>query len=149
MSEQDTSFVFPWDQNRPKMITFVSILIFLFSFLNLIKSGQVLSRWNALLILELSVSPVYLLLNGLVWSISGGFLSWSLWKGKPWTRSLGMIISLVYVLVFWIEAKLIAEPSSLSTRWPFNLVITLVALPAFWIILNHPRYQAFFNRNHA
>jgi hypothetical protein len=144
---RNNEFVFPWQRSRPRIIIFLSIFLILFSFLYVIKVSQILIQWDILVDLQLAVSPLFLLMDGIVWAISAGFLSCSLWLGKPWIRIVGMIISLTYVFRFWLEAIFFAEPSGLNHRWPFNLVLTLIGLSIFWLTLNHPRCQAFFNRN--
>jgi len=135
------------ETGRPRVITFLSILILLVSIFHLVKFSQAIIQWGVLATLPLTVSPLYLAGTGLIWGISGGFLSWSLWSGKPWTRRLGILISLAYTSIFWVDRIFLAEPGALQTRWPINLALTLAGLPAFYLILSFKKSQVYFNRN--
>ena len=137
------------DQRRPGIITFLSILIFLISFFYLVKFSQAINQREILASLPLTVSPLYLIGDGLVWSLTAGFLSWSLWSGKSWSRSWGIIISLTYAVVFWIDAIFLAEPGTIQSRWLINLVFSVAGLSAIFLILNLNQCLAYFNRNPA
>ena len=137
------------DQRRPGIITLLSILIFFISLFYMVKFSQAIIQWDILTSLPLTVSPLYLIGDGLVWTLSAGFLSWSLWSGKSWSRSWGVIISLVYAVVFWIDTIFLAEPGTTQSRWPINLLFSLTGLSAIFLILNLKQCRAYFNRNPA
>jgi hypothetical protein len=149
MPNQETTPDPSEDQRRPRIITILSILIFLISFFYLVKFSQGLIQWEILASLPLTVSPLYLVVDGLVWTLSAGFLFWSLWSGKSWSRSWGIIISLVYTVVFWIDTIFLAEPGTTQSRWPINLLFSLTGLSAIFLILNLKQCRAYFNRNPA
>ena len=132
---------------RPKSITTLSVLYSLISLIFLLKVNQVFFQWNRLVELPLTVSPTYLIVNGLVWCISGFVIALGLWKGKYWSSPAAVILSLLYSLVFWIDQIWISEPEVLLTRWPINLVYTIFGLGLIFIILNKKSSRAYFNRN--
>ena len=147
MPDQEITQYTSEEQKRPRIITLLSILIFFISLFYLVKFSQAIIQWEFLASLSLTVSPLYLIGDGFIWALSAGFLSWSLWNGKTWSRSWGIIISVAYAVVFWIDLILLAEPGRLQTRWPINLILTLAGLPSIWLILNLKQSQAYFKRN--
>ena len=136
-------------RKRPRIITYLSVLAFLFSFFYLLRFSQALIQWEVLVDLPLSISPLYLAINGLIWGLSGFVLGWSLWTGKSWARRFCLIYTLVFAVFFWIDLIWIAEPSVLRTRWLFNLIVTLLSLPAVYFSLNSTSSLEYFNRNPA
>jgi hypothetical protein len=147
MPNQETTRDPSEEQRRPRIITLLSILIFLISLFHLVKFSQAIIQWELLASLPLTVSPLYLIGDGLVWGLSAGFLSWSLWTGKSWARSWGIILSLAYTVVFWIDTIFLAEPGTTQSRWPINLVLTLAGLSLLFLILSLKQCQAYFNKN--
>jgi hypothetical protein len=136
-------------RKRPRIITYLSILVFLFSSFYLLRFSQVLIQWDILVDLPLSISPHYLMINGLVWGLSGLVLGWGLWTGRSWARNFCFIYALIYAAFFWIDLIWVAEPIVLQTRWIFNLAVTLLALPCVYFCLNSNSSRNYFNRNPA
>ncbi len=132
-------------KDRPRMITFLSILIFLISLFHLLKLSQAIIQWDILSTIPLTVSPLYLAADGLVWWVSGLILTWALWTGRSWTRKIGLSLALIFAAAFWIDLILITEPDILQTRWLINLVFTVLGLSAMFIILNTASSRDFFN----
>jgi hypothetical protein len=135
------------EQRPPRIIILLSILIFFISLFYLVKFCQAIIQWEILTSLPLTVSPLYIVGDGFIWSLSAGYLSWSLWTGKPWSPKLGIIISLVYAVIFWIDTIFLAEPGTLQARWLFNLILTLTGLTAIILILNGKVSREYFNKN--
>jgi hypothetical protein len=138
---------FRYPGKKPLPISLLSIFFLFLSLFYLLKSFQAGMQWNTLESLTMSVSPLYLLLDGFLRGCSAGILSWSLWTGKSWARIAGKIISLALVAATWIDLIFIAEPIRVSTRWPFNLVLTLIGLPGLWLILSRKEVRAYFSGN--
>lgn len=132
-------------KDRPRMITFLSILIFLISLFHLLKLSQAIIQWDILSTIPLTVSPLYLAADGLVWWVSGLILTWALWTGQSWTRKIGLSLALIFAATFWIDLIWITEPDILQTRWLINLVFTVLGLSAMFIILNTASSRDFFN----
>jgi hypothetical protein len=132
---------------RPAVITSLAVVAALVSIFHLIKFLQVLRDWSVLAELSLLVPPIYLAADGLVWFITGGGLAWGLWKGRPWARLVGHIISLLYFLGFWIDRLWIANPDRLLRRWPVNLLISLASLALVLWSLNRPSSREYFQEN--
>jgi hypothetical protein len=134
---------------RPRIITYLSILAFVFSIFHLIRFSQALIQRDILIDLPLSISPLYLVVSGLVWGLSALVLVWSLWTGRSWARAFCLIFSLIYTFFFWIDLIWVADPIVLQTRWLFNLGLTLLALTSIYLILKSESSRNYFNRNPA
>jgi len=135
--------------NRPTLITLLSILFALGSLFSLIKFSQALLQWNNLKNLPLSISPAYLAIDGLVWWATGLVLSLALWRGKGWSRPAVMILSMVYSLEFWVDKIWIAEPEGLAQRWPINLLLTIIGLGMILLVLSRKSTRDYFWENPA
>jgi len=135
--------------NRPALITMLSILFALGSLFSLLKFSQALLQWNNLKNLPLSISPAYLAIDGLVWWATGLVLSLALWRGKGWSRPAVMIFSIVYSLEFWVDKIWIAEPEGLAQRWPINLLLTIIGLGMILLVLSLKSTRDYFCENPA
>jgi len=139
----------PTQNNRPALITLLSILFALVSLFSLLKFSQALLQWSSLKNLPLSISPAYLAIDGLVWWATGLILSLALWRGKSWSRPAVMILSMVYSLEFWVDKIWIAEPEGLAQRWPINLILTIMGLCMILLILSLKSSRGFLQKNPA
>ena len=137
------------EQGRPSGITVLSILYFLISLFYLLKFSQVLLQWSSLENLPLTISPIYLATDSLVWFVSGIILAWGLWAGKKWSRLTTMILSFLYSLVFWADRIWIAEPEGLAQRWPINLILTIIGLGMIIFVLSRKSTRDYFWENPA
>jgi len=135
--------------NRPRTITIICSLFLLFGLFNILKLSQVILQWKTLISLQISISPLYLVISGFIWGISGLFISWSLWVGKSWARKPALGIILLYTFTFWIDLIWIAEPAVLQTHWIINLILTVIGLPAAYLSLYSRSSQDYFNGNPA
>lgn len=134
-------------QHRPRNITVLSIFVLLISLFHLLKLSQVITQWEILSSLPITVSPFYLAADGFVWGVSGLILSWGLWTGQTWAAKAGLILILLFAAAFWIDLIWIAEPEQLQTRWLINLVFTALGLPAVILSLNLSNSRIFFSGN--
>ena len=136
-------------RKRPRILTILSLVVCMVSLFHLFKFIQILINLQILQILPITVSPIYLAAEGLIWGVLGLFLTWSLWIGKPWSRRAGLFLSLAYSIFFWIDLIWIAEPEVLQTRLIINLILTALGLPAIILILNLKSSRDYFSRNPA
>ena len=134
---------------RPRMVTVICLMFLLIGVSHLFKFIQVLLNLRILQSLPLTVSPVYLAVDGLVWGVSGLILSWSLWTGRPWAGKAGLVLALLFAAAFWIDLIWVSEPEQLQTRWLINLVFTALGLSAVFLSLNLTNSRIFFSGNPA
>ncbi len=136
-------------RERPWILTGLSLVVLLISLFHLLKLSQVITQWEMLPALPITVSPFYLAADGFVWGISGLILSWSLWTGQAWAAKAGLVLSLLFAGAFWIDLIWISEAEQLQTRWLINLVFTVLGLPAVFLSLNLTNSRVFFSGNPA
>jgi hypothetical protein len=136
-------------QKRPGILTVLSLVVLLIGVSHLFKFIQVLLNLRILQSLPLTVSPVYLAVDGLVWGVSGLILSWSMWTGQTWAGKAGLVLALLFAAAFWIDLIWISEPEQLQTRWLINLVFTALGLSAVFLSLNLANSRIFFSGNPA
>lgn len=134
---------------RPRMVTVICLMFLLIGVSHLFKFIQVLLNLRILQSLPLTVSPVYLAVDGLVWGVSGLILSWGLWTGQTWAGKAGLVLTLFFAAAFWIDLIWISEPEQLQTRWLINLVFTALGLSAVFLSLNLANSRIFFSGNPA
>ena len=134
---------------RPRQITALGWLFLLVGIFHFLKFIQVVRNIDLLWSLPLAVSPRYLAADGIVWGIIGLILTWGVWKGKNWSGSAAMILSILYNLAFWADRIWIAQPEGLAQRWLVNLFLTVIGLGSIYLILNHKTSRAFFGKNPA
>ena len=134
-------------RSRPKTITLISFMFFLFSLFNMLKLSQAIFQWKTLISFQISISPLYLVVTGLVWSVFGLFVSWSLWTRKSWGRKSTLVIVMFYTIIFWVDLIWIAEPTVLQTRWLVNLCLTIIGLPTVYLSLYSKLSQDYFRGN--
>jgi hypothetical protein len=137
------------EQRRPIGIKVLSVLLFLISLFYLLKLSQVLLHWSRLEKLPLTISPLYLAVDSLVWCVSAIILAWGLWVGRSWARPTTLIISILFSLVFWADRIWIAEPEGLAQRWPINIILTIIGLGMILLVLNRKSTRDYFWENPA
>jgi hypothetical protein len=137
------------EQRRPIGIKVLSVLLFLISLFYLLKLSQVLLHWSRLEKLPLTISPLYLAADSLVWCVSAIILAWGLWVGRSWARPTTLIISILFSLVFWADRIWIAEPEGLAQRWPINLILTIIGIGMILLVLNRKSTRDYFWENPA
>lgn len=135
--------------NLPWLLAAFLVALLTFTGWHFYRSIQALLDFQTLSSLGLVVSPLYLAGNGLVWGAAGAFLSWVIWKRKPWSPTAGTLLSFLYMIYFWADRMLFAQPDVLIRRWPVNLVLTILGLGGALITLNHSSSRRYFQKNPA
>lgn len=139
---------------RPRSVTFLAFGVLTIASLNLLRWALVLREWKFLSGWP-GISPAYLLLTGLVWSVIGLPVGAGLWRGKPWAvRRLSVLVG-VYSLYFWLERLFLYDrPASapgfqpfLPENWGFLVGSNLFSLVLVWWILSRPKTKVFFGEH--
>lgn len=137
------------EQRRPIGIKVLCVLLFLISLFYLLRLGQVLLHWSRLEKLPLTITPLYLAADSLVWCVSAIILAWGLWVGRSWARPTTLIMSILFSLAFWADRIWIAEPEGLAQRWPVNLILTIIGLGMILLVLSRKSTRDYFWENPA
>lgn len=131
---------------RPWQIIVLTLVILLFAGLHWLRFVMSIQQWQTLENMPISVSPRYLALTGIGWGLVSLPFVWGVWKGKGWARAGVQISALLYTLAFWIDALWIATPEIAQTRWPFSLILSILALVALFAALHCPTSRRFFDK---
>jgi len=137
------------EQGRPTGIKVLSIILFLISLFYLLKLSQVILQWSRLELLHLTITPLYLAVDSVVWCVSAIILAWGIWVARRWARPTTLIMSFLYSFVFWIDRIWIAESEGLTQRWPINLLLTILGLGMILLIVNRKSSRVYFRENTA
>lgn len=146
MTDQDT-YPEPRNNRRPRIITFLALVVFGHALFHLFSFIQILTHWNLLADLSLSLESVFIAVYNLVWTGAGVLISLSLWTGKGWARPGCLSYWILYSIWSWIRLIWIVEPTILQSRWPVNLVLTLLGLGSLVAILNLKSTRSYFGKN--
>jgi len=105
---------------------------------------DVLRNWAFLQDLSPPPPAHYLAISGLIWGLVGAFLVWGLFLGLPWAPRLMQISAPIYAAAYWLDRLLIADPSAISSRWPFALGLTITLLGFTYWVITRPKVRHFY-----
>ena len=131
---------------RPYWVIALCLFILLISLFHLLRFVLVLSAWQLLRQLPLRVSPFYLGLDGFIWAAAGLGLTLGLWRGSSPAWAWTQVLAGLYTAACWADLIWTASPTLLSTRWPFNLGLTILGLGFVYTALHVKASRNFFNR---
>ena len=132
---------------RPAGIILLLLCFASASLYQLLRFSQTLLNWKTLNSFSLSYPPICLAGESLFWALSGGFTIWGIWRGLRWAPVFCGSISLGFSAVYWIKLLVIFDLSTLQTRWPVSLILTIFGLGIILAILNLKSTQAYFGKN--
>ena len=135
---------------RPFNVTLFALGVLTITVLNLLRLVMVLVQWKFLSGLP-GLSPLYLALSGLIWTLAGLPLFWGIWSGRSWAPGLAQALVMTYALYYWIDWVFVAErtPGSTNsagfpTNWPFLASITFVIFAYTAWLFRRRKTRAFF-----
>jgi hypothetical protein len=134
---------------RPAGIKILMIVISGISLFQIYKLVQTLSNWKSLILLDLSISPLFLVGESLVWVVIGGLLIKGIWKADTWALPGSLIAGLIFAIFRWIKLAWIYNSHILQSRWPINLVYTILGLGIFSTILYLKSSREYFVENRS
>lgn len=132
--------------SRPFSVTLLVLGVLIIAIVNGIRFILAISQWEFLNDI-LPISPIYLVLSGLVWSLILLPLVWGLWRGYSWAPRLTMISSLAYTLYYWLD-RLFLTTNYGGQNWPFVIVFNIILLISIYWILSRRKARAFFGELH-
>lgn len=144
---------YPHDQRsrqrtgRPFLVTLLAVAVLIMASINLLRFVQALSQWSFLSSLP-HVSPIYLTVSGLVWTVMGFPLAWGLWRGHPDTPKAARIVTPLYSLYYWLDRILLKSGSGSLENWPFMAGLTVVLILLVYLILARSGSRAFYGDAH-
>jgi hypothetical protein len=128
---------------RPLSVTLLALGVLSIASLNLLRLMDAVRLWEFLSKL-LPISPLYQALTGLIAGGAGLILVWGLWKGRGWAPRFTRLVSLAYLMYYWLDRLLLSNADSRRSNLPFSIGATLVLLALVFWILSRPKAKAFF-----
>jgi hypothetical protein len=134
---------------RPFSVTLLVIGVLSLTSLQLARFILALRQWSFIVAGPANISPLYLIVTGLVWGLAGLPLAWGLWRGREWAPKTLIGFGSIYTFYYWIERiLLVREPAAYSNRF-FMLGLTIFLSVFIVWTLTRPRARAFFGEMHA
>ena len=132
---------------RPLFVTWLLVLVLIFTGGQWLRFAAALQDWTFLAELPLSVPPAYLAASGLLWGLLGLGLLYGLWRGQTWAPRALQVTVLAYSLYYWIDRLWLAVPGPAQANRPFALFATLGLLVWIFATLRRKDVHAFFGDN--
>ena len=130
--------------NRPRSVTWLALAVLLFSAVNLLRAVRVFLGLEMLAQLNLSVSPAYLGVSGLVWGAALGATAAGLWRLRPWGRWLALGAVSLYHLYAWVNRLMFDTSIYARQVWPWEALVSVLAVGLTWGILWRPGVRRVF-----
>ena len=130
---------------RPFIVTLLIVEVLLLTGLNGFRCLEAFRYWVFLTSISMSVSPAYLAVSGLLWTLIGSALILILWRGQPNAPHLLRIFAVIYGLYYWVDRWLLTV-LNLNERWPFALLMTTLGIFFPLIVLSRPKVSTFYSR---
>lgn len=148
MTEDRTADISEND-HRPWSITVLSLGIAAASLSGWLRFIQALLQWQVLQSLDLSVSALYLALTGALWGLLGLVSAVGLWQGWPRARTGTLVLTLLFMLWYWVDFLWLKAPEISRRGWPFSLTLSLLGGGLIMLILFLPSTRTHDNDQDA
>ena len=130
---------------RPFGVTLLLWLVLILIVWGAVRFFAALQNWDVLLEFKSSLSPLYLAVTGSAWSAAGGFLLWSLFTVKAWSRRAILISTIIWLLEYWIERGMFYK--SPNPNLAFALILSVILLAIVLAIVIRKNTRNFFTRS--
>ncbi len=131
-------------RNRPWLVTFLALGVLMVAGIYLARLVRAIRLWEFNSQLPLSVSPLYLVVSGLVFSVAALLVFWGLWRGIAWAHRGTALFVLVVGLLYWIERGLLSRAAAARVNDMFVLGATILLIALAFLILSLPATSTFF-----
>ena len=129
---------------RPRAVTILALGVLIIAAFFGARVYQAIRLQTFIEGLDPSVSPAYLVLTGLVFSLSGLPTIYGLWTGKPWAVSAAQRYAVALAAFYWLDTLFFVVSDSVRGNWPFALGMTIVLLAwVFWLFTRRPCKEFF------
>jgi hypothetical protein len=139
--------------SRPGSVTILALGVLIIAVLNFARLVLSITYWDFLVSWP-GVPALYMILTGLIWTITGSLLLWGLWRAKNWAPKLMQAVALTYALYYWLDHVLLvdhpisgaigAQRALLPVNWQFAAGATVVCLAYTAWMLRRPKVKAYF-----
>ena len=147
MSGVNLSVVNKTSSSRPTIVTVIAILVLIIGVLNLIQLIQTIRLWG-LLNEIISISPVVLIISGLVWGASGILIFVGMMSGKTITVRLLRLFAVLYVLYVWFDRIFLRTAPGKDGNNVFVLIISVIFIVIVFWALTKSNVKEYFGVAH-
>ncbi len=118
---------------RPFRVTILTVFVLCITSWNAIRAYSAIANWDILR--EFGAPPAYIMTTGLIWSVTGLGLMYTLWVGKRLAFFGSLTVTGLYVAWYWFD-RLVMQPSP-APNLGFSMVVSglLAAIFLFGIVL--------------
>jgi hypothetical protein len=134
-----------WEIPRPFSIKLVVFGVLCFAALNLLRFIRTIMEWDFLKGL-IQISPLYLLLSGLIWGVVGILLAYQTWRGWGKAPVFLFLVAILYMLYDWLDRLFLSQNQFIN--WRFILVADILVLGMLLYIYTRKNVKVFFGGNH-
>lgn len=129
----------------PVSVTIVAMLVLSLTIINTIRAGAAITRWGILREFEPHPGPLYILLTGLAWAVTGGVMFIALGRRRAWARTGLSAAAALYCAYVWAD-RLIFQAGQPRANVPFSVTITIVGLACVLFVLWSPAGRNFLDK---
>lgn len=129
---------------RPFGVTLLLWMVLSLSAWGVIRSVAALRWWDVLYEFDSSLSPLYLLLTGVVWGIGGVVLLWSMWSARTWSRVAVIASVLFWLAEYWLERLFFQSPRA---NLPFAVVLSVLLVVVTFAITSNRHTKNFLTKS--
>ena len=134
----------PEKTQRPFPIVFLAAVFLVVGVRQLVRFILILQHWDMLSFLSLAVPPEALAAVSFGEAAVELLFVWGVWSNHPWSKRVGLSACLLVVVRSWGELLLSADLLRLQTRWPFQLLVTILFLGLMVVLFQHPASKTYF-----
>ncbi len=128
----------------PFGITLLLILVLITTVLSAIRFVTAIAWGSALDNYVPAWLDAYVAITGAIWTLVGGSVLWSIWRGAGYSRLAVLVAAPVYAVWAWID-RLLIQPGP-HPNWRFDLLVTAVLLIYTGAVALDPHNRIFFDR---
>jgi hypothetical protein len=138
---------------RPGSVTILVSGVLIITVINLTRLVLSIRYWD-FLTSQPGISPLYMALTGLIWTLAGSLLIWGLWRAKIWAPRLTEAVALTYALYYWLDhVFLVDHPvggsegafrALLPVNWRYAAGATIVCLAFTAWTLERRKVKTYF-----
>jgi hypothetical protein len=129
---------------RPFGVTFLILVVLIFTSLNVLRMVTAIRKWDFLQDTIPGIPVLYLVITGAIWSGIGIPLLYGLWTRRQWSRTMAIIAVITYSGYYWSDRLMLADRSTITSRWHFALGFTLLILALSFWMFTHSKSKSYF-----
>lgn len=129
---------------RPRGVTILVLSVLIIAVFFTARVYQAVRLKGFIENLDPGVSPAYLVLTGLVFSLAGLPVLLGLWTGKAWASSAAKRYFIALAAYYWLDTIFFVVSDSVRGNWPFALGTTILVLAwVHWVLTSRPSVDFF------